>query len=480
MMRKKIILTIAAIALLVCVLFTAFACESYKADPIDNPGDANATVESNGGLVVKQDKYLYFVNGYTGYLTEKGKQNWFGNVTKGAIVRVTYNSDGTLGDDYTVVVPKSVMASSENVGFSIFGEWIYYVSPCADEDRSGAVQTDTLQFMRTKTDGTDTQLILNWDDTSVKYKYTADALVFYDSSEKILYSKDLSAKKFKKNKPGDVIDEDVASVHFIKNETYTPNAGASVADYVLYTKNSEEDYDYSNTLYISDARGNNKKAVIGPDSYKDNSYSVSVVATSVTYGRLAIYYTKTSYVGTSSSGTVVGTYAYEFADKEFAFNAANEKCLSTEELTSLYPISYADGVIKTGSKARIYYTDGRPVKTFGSLDLSNLIYVSSGDNACFYFLKDSVLMYYPLNGGSNVHYAYTTGEKFMTSFIGAECFDGYIYFIQDDDYDYMSRIKLADIDIYSGKDAAVTPIRIVSDEDQAKMDEAESTTDSEK
>ena len=118
MMRKKLVLSIVAIALLACLACAMIACESYHAKALEKVGDKDAVVESNGGLVVRQGSYLYFVNGYTGYLTEKGEQNWFGKVTKGAIVRVTYHNDGTLGDDYTVVVPKSVMASSENVGFS--------------------------------------------------------------------------------------------------------------------------------------------------------------------------------------------------------------------------------------------------------------------------------------------------------------------------------------------------------------------------
>ena len=472
MMRKKIILSVIAIALLLCVLGAACACESYKAKALSKVGDKNAVVESNGGLVVKQGGYLYFVNGYTGYLTEKGKQNWFGKVQKGAIVRVTYNEDGTLGDDYVVVVPKSVMADSENVGFSIFGEWIYYVSPSAEEDRSGAVQTSTLQFLRTKIDGTGTQVILNWDDTSVKYKYTANALVYFDSANSKLYSKDLTVKKFKKNKPGDLIDEDVASVHFIKNETYDPKASSSVADCVLYTKKSEDAYEYTNTLYISDARGtkSSKKTLIGADSYAGGKYSVNVLASSVSGEKLAIYYSKTSYVGTSSSGTVEGTYAYEFQDNTFAFNAANEVCLSNQELSGLFPLSYAEGVVKTGSNAQIYHTNGDAVTTFGSLNLGTLLCVQNNN---FYYLNgDGVLLYYPLDKSANAHYAYTTGEKFKTGFTGAEYFDGYFYFIQEDDYNYMARVKLSEIDVHSGKDAAVTRVALVTAADKTKMDEA--------
>jgi len=478
-MRKKVILSIIALALLACVLCTLFACESYDADPLKKVGDKNAVVESNGGLMVRQGKYLYFVNGYSGYLTEKGKQNWFGNVTKGAIVRVTYNEDGSLDDDYTVVVPKSVMADSVNVGFSIFGNWIYYVSPSPEENRAGEVQTDTLQFLRTKLDGTGTQLILNWKGTSVQYKYTAKALVLFDSSKGKLYTKNLSQKKFNEDNAGGVIDSDVASVHFIKSETYDPKGSGSVADYILYTKNAKEDFEFSNTLYVTDSRGSkgSKKVLIGGDSYGDKKYNISILASKVTDEKLAIYYTKTSYVGTNSTGTLEGTFAYQFQDKSLNFVAADEKKLSSESIDSIYPLDYADGIVKTGSNAKIYRLNGE-VESFGDLDLSTLLTVQ---NDCFYFLNsDGILLYYPLDKKSNVHYAYRTGEKFMTSFTGAEYYDEYFYFILDDEYDYMARIKLADIDIYSGKDATIEPVRKVTKSDKAKMDAEAEESESEK
>ena len=468
-MRKKVVILVIAVALLVCVLGTLVACESYKASALSKVGDKNAKTESNGGLVVKQGDYLYFVNGYTGYLTDKGKQNWFGNVVKGAIVRVSYK-DGVIGDDYTVVVPKSVMASSDSFGFSIYGNWIYYVSPCADEDRSGAVQTSTLQFMRTKLDGTGTQLILNWDNNSVQYNYTSTALVYFDSSESKLYSKDLSAKKFKKKDKGKCIAEDVASVYFGKNESYTPGqTEASIEEYVFYTKNSEEDYEYGNTLYVTDPLGKKTKTVIGSDTYTDGKYSIKLLTSSVKDGALSIYYTKTSYVGTSSTGSVVGTFAYRFVDKEFAFATTKEVKLSSKELSSLYVIGYDEGVVTKSSDAVIYYTDGKDPKSYAGLDLSNLVAVY---NDTFYYLSDSVLRYYPMDGESNAHYAYTTGETFKTDFIAAELLDGSIYFIQDDDYKYMARIKLSDIDIYADKEAEVVRIAKITAEDQAKIDAA--------
>jgi len=470
-MRRKFWLLVIGVLLLVCALCSFAACESYKATALKKVGDPKAVVYSNGGLVVRQGNYLYFVNGYSGYLSDNGKDNWFGTPVKGAIVRVTYNADGSLGNDYTVVVPKTVMASSENVGFSIFGNWIYYVSPSPDTDRYGKVQTDTLQFLRTKLDGTGTQLILELDDTSVKYKYTASALVYFDSSKNKLYSKSLTAKKFDEDEKGNVIDEKVSSVHFIKNETYDPAVkGFTVGDYILYTKNSEASFDYTNTLYACDPRGKNKQTVITSSSYTDGKYSISLLGSKVEDGALSIYYTKTAYVGTSSSGSVVGTYAYRFAaGNTFNFAVANEKELTYASLSSIYPLGYEEGVVKTSSDAVLYRIDGTAT-SYGSLDLSTLVAVQ---NDTFYYLKDSELYYYPMDGESNAHRAYTTGEKMMTSFTGVEYYDGYLYFILDDDYDYMARIKLADVDIYSGKDAAVTRVAKLTKADKKAIEEEE-------
>ncbi len=477
-MRKKFLLIAIVALVLTCALTVLCACESYKASAVKPVGDKNAVVESNGGLVVKQGGYLYFVNGYSGYLSENGKDNWFGHVTKGAIVRVSYHADGSLGNDYVVVVPKSVMADSENVGFSIFGNYIYYVSPSAEEDRSGSVQTDTLQFMRTRLDGTGTQVILNWDGTSVKYKYTPSSLVYFDSANSKLYSKSLSVKKFKKNDKGTCIADKVTSVYFPPCDSYDPaSKEKNVNEYVLYTKSSEDAYEYGNTLYIAHSSGKDEKVLIGADSYESGKYSVSVLSSSVSGDKLAIYYTKTRYVGTSSSGTVVGTFAYEFQDKNFAFGEAAEVKLSSESLSNLYPISYGEGIVSAGSgKAVVYYTDGTAPLTFGDLTLNTLITVQNG---IFYYVNgDNYLCYYAMDNSANAHFALNAEDKVMTSFTGAEYFDGYLYFIVDDDYDYTHRLSLAGVSVYDDSSFDYARIGIVTSADQAKMDkEAEEDSD---
>ena len=414
---------------------------------------------------------MYFVHGYSGYLTSQGKDNWFGNVVKGAIVRAKYQADGSLCY-YVVVVPKSVMASSENVGFSIYGEYIYYVSPSADEDRSGSVQTDTLQFLRTKLDGTGTQLILSIDNTSVKYKYTPTALFIYDNSDSKLYAKDLTKKRFKKKDLGTCVAEEVSSVYFPKNESYDPEKGVTAADYVFYTKSSKASYEYSNTLYVVSPDGKVNKEVIGENTYADAKYNVSLVSSVVEDEKVTIYYTKTSYVGTSSSGTVVGTYAYRFQDAEFSFAAANEKKLTTKSLSTVFPLGYEAGVVVYGSDQNtVLYQNDEKVTTFGTLKMNTLVAVRDG---YFYYVNgDNKILRFAMDDSANACFAYGTSESVMTSFTGVEYFDGYLYMIVDDEYDYVYRLKLDTISATDPDASALERIGILSAADEEKMKKAE-------
>lgn len=485
MMRKKVCLLLIVAVLLIATLGVLYACgEDYDVDPIKPSGDKNAPVESNGGLVVKQGGYLYFVNGYTGYLTSKGDDNAFGKVRKGAIVRVTYNEDGTLGTDYKVIVPKSVMASSANLGFSIYGNYIYYVSPCKDEDRSGKVQTNILEFFRTKLDGTGTQKILSWNSNSVSYKYTPEALVYYDSANGKIYSKTFKNKKdgFDPESKGNCIASGVQSVHFIKNESYDPAVGVTVADYIIYTKGSDSTGE--NTLCITDPHGSVTKTPIVPGTFQseDYRYSVSVVASAVENGKLAIYYTKTEYVGTATSGSAIGTYAYQFEDTEFTFNVNKEKMITANALSSVYPLGYTEGVVATTSNAVLYYMNGAAPVLYNSLDLSNLITIQASETlgkTAFYYLSSNKLLYYAVDDTENAHYAYTTDETFMSGFIDAEYFDGYFYFILDDDYDYMARIKLEDINIRVNDSVEIERVALFTSADQKAFDEAKAEAEEE-
>lgn len=145
-MKKKLFSAFAAILVLVISIATLVACNPYKNTAIGG-GDATAPVESNGGYIVKQGNYVYFVNGYVG---ADADATW-GAATKQGIVRAEVKEDGTIDNSTSkLLVPKSVYNSSVNGGIAIFGEWIYYATPNVDKDKSGTASTTDTDFMRTK------------------------------------------------------------------------------------------------------------------------------------------------------------------------------------------------------------------------------------------------------------------------------------------------------------------------------------------
>ena len=107
-MKKKLFSAFAAILVLVISIATLVACNPYKNTAIGG-GDATAPVESNGGYIVKQGNYVYFVNGYVG---ADADATW-GAATKQGIVRAEVKEDGTIDNSTSkLLVPKSVYNSS--------------------------------------------------------------------------------------------------------------------------------------------------------------------------------------------------------------------------------------------------------------------------------------------------------------------------------------------------------------------------------
>ena len=64
-MKRKLISLIAVLALVVVVATCLVACNPYKFGPIGG-GDPTGEVVSNGGYAVRQGRYVYYINGYTG------------------------------------------------------------------------------------------------------------------------------------------------------------------------------------------------------------------------------------------------------------------------------------------------------------------------------------------------------------------------------------------------------------------------------
>jgi hypothetical protein len=445
-MKKKVILIIAVILV---AAFVLAGCESYKNKTFDR-GDTSQPVESNGGSVVKQGEYIYFINGYADYQS-KAQDNWFGNVVKGAIMRIKVSDMGDMTKAETIV-PKSVLSGSSNTGFSIYGNYIYYVSPSVKEDRSGTVQTDDLQFLRTDLNGQNTEVILEIEDgKSTQYKYTSKGLVYVKDSK--LYFKS-TEKKIKKKKEGQLIAEDV-TVYMPTNAYY--KGATTTDDVVFYTKSSEGTYDYTQTLYAY-VPGGESKAIIEKDTFTKGiedtkshykyEYSFSLLASCTeSNGDVTLVYTKKYYATTSSSGsTDAGTFMYRF-DSSFAFDPQKEVKLTDTALSKVAAIGFEEGVLSTSSTMTLYRGNGaRPIvfeDDYGKISFSS----SSTDedimavqDGYVFYLVSNRLYCYKLDQSSYVNVLGKTAD-IDTSFIKPEflTIDGKInvfYFGKEDNYLY--------------------------------------------
>lgn len=339
-MNKKIIL------LITCVLVGLFAftaCNSYS-QPAISGAELNAPVESNGGLVVKQGKHIYFINGYVG----ADADNTFGTPFKSALMRAELDSNNKIVENSQVVVtPFNIYSGSTESGIYIYDGWIYFATPNTELDRDGKVNTVYLNFMRTKLDATKTEHLYTASSRSVNYTYANGRLVIYDAGE--LFTIDLNAKKVDSEKNYVSMADRVTAAKFLFN------AGA-FNDYVLTTRSlSDEDKGKTfNELWAVKADGSQKIKLIGGTTYSDvdtdvnNTYKIALLNYVVEGSKLTIYYTKSITRG-SGSATVTGVYSYTFDGAFSAIDKNKEKQLSYNTATTLTPIGENGGALVTES-----------------------------------------------------------------------------------------------------------------------------------
>jgi len=333
------------------------ACDSFRVEPIEGGlVYKDSIVESNGGLVVKQGSYLYFVNGLGEYSTP----NKFGQVIKGSIMRCELNDDGSIkdkGDDtYVTIVPKKVLNGYTDGGFYIFGEWIYYVTPTEAKNSSGQVQSQQYsEFMRTKTDGTGTEVIKRIAGSSTQYVFMDNTLLLYMNSE--IISINCTTKK------ETTISTDVSSVIFPR-VTFNPEAASADPDnFFYYTKTNPEDETYGsyNQLCASNADGSRNFIMTDKFTYLPGfdpagealpDFNLIYTFKILRYENGRIFYTKTGNNGSVEAGIWSLELNGAFVG-EFEFDGKKEEQLSNLNIySSILP--YEDGILAVES-SNIYY-----------------------------------------------------------------------------------------------------------------------------
>ena len=280
--RKMIIMF--ALVLAVCCLFAA-CTENTKQTAIDTNKTYTA-VASNGGLAVQYGNYLYFVNGYAG----QSALNTFGDVKTGAVCRVELkkNEQGELYYDYktfTVVVPKNVYGTdTTNGGIYIVNDYIYYHTTSTDKDSKREYKTDEGVLMRSKIDGSSSDVIKNFSDNATSFRVSNNYLTYVRSED--------DGNHIHAIKLSDLSDADFESDRVL-SYAYSDN-------YLIYTTyNNSRPTQFSNSDYLVklfDFKTGNVTLLMSSDIYNGGKdgylYTTSIKAVQERGDSIYLFYTK--------------------------------------------------------------------------------------------------------------------------------------------------------------------------------------------
>ncbi len=159
------------VCLMLSICLMVFALVGCSVQSFKGVTDYAGEVSSNGGFAVVKGDYVYFVNG----AVESTVDNTFGSVVKGALVRAKLADVNDYGKETKaeVVIPKLIYTDykSNNSGFYIFGDYVYYPTPSAEKNMKGEVQNTTVEFTKTKLDGTDTTVLTKVEGLSTPFRF---------------------------------------------------------------------------------------------------------------------------------------------------------------------------------------------------------------------------------------------------------------------------------------------------------------------
>lgn len=457
-MKKKLFSVFAAVLVLVICIAALVACNPYKADSIGS-GDSSAAVESNGGYVVKQGRFIYFINGYVG----ESADNAWGAATKQGIVRAEIKDGKVDPKSAKLVVPKSVYNSSNVGGIAIHGEWIYYTSVNTDKDKSGTASTVNTDFMRTKTDGSVTQLIGTIGTRSAKYIFTKSRVLYYTNNT-IGYI-DFSGMNDK------ATDKGKGAVKGTLAENVENVVWDYATDSIFYvqTAPSEDSYKNYNNLCTIKADGSGQKVLAtqttfvaeGVDPVNDqlNVFKYNILNLYVeSDGDCTLYYTKSH---TFSSNSV--------PDGLFMAKASNvkgtEKNLNTIASTTLVPLGYAEGALAYNAHSVYCWYNG--------VEKENPVQVTTTSQTIWKVDKAKGVVYYTASSSaksiSKISYreakdnaAVIMEEGIKTDWLVLDFVGNDFYFFASDDDNYLHTVNLETFD-KDAEDAASTYIGCPTD-----------------
>lgn len=469
-MKKKLLTLVICVLLVGVMACTLVACnENYKQDAVATDL-SDSTVSSNGGLAVRVGKYVYFINGYADVTGE----NEFGKAVKGAIMRVELENGAPKKSTLTTIVPKNVYNTNTKVGLTVQDGYIYYTSPSTEKGSDGNAKTANMWILRTKLDGSETQVLVKLDDYTTNFRVAGDYLVYLDA-DRNLHAIDLKAKKIK----DEVVKEEISSAFL----TYTYED--ALPGVVFFTSVADSKTETHNTIWAFN-NGEVKKVLDGKYSYDQatllhkNGYTLSILDVQVIGGKTRLIYSKTD-GGTNS--TSKGDYYYDF-DGSLGFDAKNEVRMTSGVNYTAYKFFDGNNVLATDSDSidYLYLKDGKwlsevVVKSSGA----SLLRSQTKDNAVYVtYVASSVV--YEIKVLDKTTDAYKVAlssaktmfnSKYSTTWLGLDMIGDVIYFFNSDVKNNVYYLDLSKVVDRSANTLKATQLGKFSVEDNYGMLEAD-------
>ena len=313
---KKIFKTCLVAFVAVCLSFPLVACKK-KVSPtttkVDNVKIVNGKT-TNGGMTVVHGEYLYFING-----TKTNDGSSQKNNKRSAICRVKYNvATGETSGDMEVVIDELV--GYEDGSINIFGDYLYYTTPCSDKNSNATILYNKTAFKR-------------YDLVNEK-SYTIYTTELNSSSETIEYAYYISGETLNLL----VYEKTNASLRSIKVDTeVTMNYEITEVTDCLFSENygkptTSKDVDANSFVFYTKSPESGDAVQTGSKVYKtspvtNNSVKISegasITLTSIRAGKLLYTF----------DGVVCAQEITAKTDEALLVNKTN--CISRAELTTV-------------------------------------------------------------------------------------------------------------------------------------------------
>jgi len=396
LVMKKFLKVLMCVCLVVCTCFTLVGCKDVVWSKTTN--DTTKVLEgSNGGIVLQYNGYIYFVNG----TKEPTNDNVASSHVQSAIYRVKVDDAGEIYHDVEVEGKDgketkkelnkcerlvSSIAGFESGSIYIFGDYLYYATPCSGRDDSGNYYYQRVEFRRYDLVNKNDQLLYTTkqSDDTISYAYLKKGA----SLNLAIFEKGPKTLKVLK------IDGDV-KVNFTKKEVvsaiFSQNYGEnqvqdSIADqYIYYTLSYDPE---------TESRGNRVFAITVDGKTElqltqGNGSSVSLL--SVEYGYVIYAADSTVY----AQKMIDTTEELSFDDEKIVCTKQYENVIFVEGENNLIALVYENTTLRS-----IYWDESVNGSTSDKLVSNTIVELPAstkitfiGVDGDYVFYKTSSLIY---------------------------------------------------------------------------------------